>query len=191
MEYTDIMLDLETLGRNSNSVILSIGAVEFNIETGETGREFYTTVDIQSCLDAGLKVGGNTLYFWLQQSEAARKAVSEPGFPIETALKKFENWMLDCPTEINIWGNGARFDIGILEDAFIACGYQDMPWYFRSERDVRTLVSFAPEVKENMPFEGIYHHPISDCKHQIKYCSQIWNMFFKTLDVSEINQSQK
>ena len=44
-----IMVDLETMGRNSNAVICSIGAVEFDINTGQTGREFFAKVDIQSC----------------------------------------------------------------------------------------------------------------------------------------------
>ena len=174
MNYTDIMLDLETLGNKSNSPILSIGAVEFNLETGETGREFYTTVDLQSCLDVGLKINGSTFYWWMQQSDGARKAVCQPGFPIMDALSRFEIWMQGSPEEIRIWGNGARFDIGIMEDAYVACGWQDMPWKFRSERDVRTLVAFAPEIKANYPTVGVEHHPIYDCKHQIGYCHEIW-----------------
>lgn len=46
-----VMLDIETLGNQSNSVITSLGAVEFNLETGETGREFWQNIDVQSCLD--------------------------------------------------------------------------------------------------------------------------------------------
>jgi len=53
MNYTDVMLDLETMGRKSNSALVSIGAVEFNLETGETGKEFYEVIDLQSCLDVG------------------------------------------------------------------------------------------------------------------------------------------
>jgi len=175
MEYTDVMLDLETMGKKSNSVIVSIGAVEFNMETGETGREFYEVVDIQSCLDLGLKVEGSTIYFWLEQNQKAREAICHEPKHLSVVVQLFHNWMNDCIQHVNIWGNAARFDIGKLEDANVACGYINNPWYFRSERDVRTLVAFAPDVKTNMPFEGIEHSPIDDCKHQIKYCSEIWN----------------
>ena len=160
MEYTDVMLDLETLGNKSNSALLSIGAVEFNIETGETGREFYKVIDLQSCLDKGLIVNGSTFYWWMKKSDEARNAICEENVDLASALMAFNAWMHDCVQETNIWGNGARFDIGILEDAYVACGYQKMPWGFRFERDVRTLVSFAP-------------HPIDDCKHQISYCHSI------------------
>lgn len=178
MDFTDVMLDLETMGHKSNSAIVSIGAVEFNIETGETGREFYDVIDLQSCLDNGLKVQASTIYWWLQQNEEARKRICKKGKHISNVLSSFTYWMEDCVDKVKIWGNGARFDIGILEDAYVACNLKS-PWYFRSEMDVRTLVSFAPEIKTNMPFTGVEHDPIDDCKHQIKYCHEIWKFLNK------------
>ena len=175
MEYTDVMLDLETLGNKSNAALLSIGAVEFNMKTGKIGREFYKVIDLQTCLDAGLQTNGSTFYWWLQQNQMARDAVSkDKKIALETVLHMFSGWMQDCIQGVEIWGNGARFDIGLLEDAYVACGHQEMPWDFRSERDVRTLVSFAPNIKTNHPFTGITHNPIDDCKNQIAYCSKIW-----------------
>ena len=175
MKYTDVMLDLETMGNKSNSALVSIGAVEFNLETGETGREFYHVIDLQSCLDVGLKVNASTIYWWLQKSQTARDAIcNNKKLPLSTVLNMFHGWMEDCIEHVNIWGNGARFDIGLMEDAYVACGYKKVSWYFRSERDVRTLVAFAPDIKANLPFMGIEHNPIDDCKHQISYCTTTW-----------------
>ncbi len=178
MKYTDVMLDLETMGKTSNAALVSIGAVEFNIETGETGREFYRVIDLQSCLDIGLKVQASTIYWWLQQSEAARKRIYAKGENIRDVLVAFHDWMLEGTEKVKIWGNSARFDIGLLEDAYVACG-MDNPWYFRSEMDVRTLVAFAPYIKANYPMIGVEHDPIDDCKHQIGYCVEIWNLINK------------
>jgi len=189
-DVTDVMLDLETMGNKSNAAIVSIGAVEFNMITGETGRVFYEVIDLQSCLDVGLKVNGSTIYWWMQQDQKARERICGEGIEISEALRRFNIWMQDCVEKVRVWGNGARFDIGILEDAYVATGIA-IPWYFRSERDVRTLVSFAPHVKDQMPFEGVYHDPVDDCKHQIRYCSKIWNMFFRTLDEKPMNLSSK
>jgi len=174
MEYTDVMLDLETMGRKSNAVIVSLGAVEFNLDTGEIGREFYEVIDIQSCLDLGLKVEGSTIYFWLQQSQQARDAICHEPKHLSQVLLDFTVWMEDCVEKINIWGNAARFDIGKLEDAYVACGLHNNPWYFRSERDVRTLAAFAPDIKANEPVFGVEHNPIDDCKYQISYCHKTW-----------------
>jgi len=169
-----LMLDLETMGSTSHSAIVSVGAVEFDIETGETGREFYMRVDLQSCLDKGLVINASTVYWWLVQNENARKEVASGGDDLPTVLSHLRVFMSSLGN-FQIWGNGVRFDVGILEDAYVACGYQEMPWNFRSERDVRTLVSFAPHIKEHYPFQGVEHNPIDDCKYQIAYCHAIWH----------------
>lgn len=176
-----LMLDLETMGNKSNSAIVSIGAVEFDIETGELGREFYCVISLQSCLNKGLIINASTLYWWLLQNENARKEIcagnSKIATTLERALENFSSFINKIGgNNVQIWGNGARFDIGILEDAYVSCGYLEMPWNFRNERDVRTLVSFAPNIKEQFQFQGIEHHPIHDCKHQIKYCHAIWSV---------------
>lgn len=173
-DFGHLMLDIETLSTGSMSAILSIGAVEFNIETGETGREFYAKIDLQSCLDFNLKVKASTFYWWLQQSEESRIDISKNCEHISIVLLRF-NEFIKSLGDIQIWGNSARFDIGIIEDAYNVCGYSKMPWLYGNERDVRTLVSFAPNIKEQLTFTGIKHNPIDDCKHQIKYCSKIWN----------------
>jgi len=175
----DLMVDLETLGNKSYSALLSIGAVEFDINTGETGKEFYKIIDLQSSLDAGLKVNGDTFYWWLQQSQDARDEICKKGENLSKVLGDFTLYFnsLNNP-EIQIWGNGSNFDIGLLEDAFEVCQLK-IPWNFRHVRDVRTLVSFNPKIKKNYQFNGIEHHPSDDCKHQIGYSSEIWKSKIK------------
>lgn len=171
-KFEHLMLDLETMGTKSNSCIVSIGAVEFNIETGETGKEFYQVIDLQSSLNQGLEITGSTLEWWLQQSDKARNKLNDPNkVDLNTALYKLTQFITK---DYYVWGNSSRFDCGILADSFFKINYT-LPWKFWNERDVRTLVSFAPQIKESTEFQGVPHDPIDDCKHQIKYCSKIWN----------------
>jgi len=58
---TDIMLDLETLGLDSNSVVISISAVEFNRKTGKIGREFEIGLQDKPQIDAGGIVNESTV----------------------------------------------------------------------------------------------------------------------------------
>jgi hypothetical protein len=171
-----LMLDLETMGKRAGCAIVSIGAVEFNIKTGEFGREFYERVELQSCLNVGLFVEASTVYWWMMQSDEARQEFCKtPRGNIQNVLGRF-NAFLGCLDDYQIWGNGARFDIAILEAAYFACNMgEKLPWKFRNERDVRTLVSFAPAIKGYYPFTGTEHNPIDDCYYQISYCSAIWN----------------
>jgi hypothetical protein len=177
-----MMLDLETMGNKSKSAIISIGAVEFDISSGETGREFYVKVNLQSCFDRGLIANGSTIEWWLMQNEEARKMAADGnGVSIAVALQQFRSFIDSLGRDtVQIWGNGARFDIGILEDAHDACQLSN-PWNFRNERDVRTLVSFAPKVKKKAVFNtnGIQHDPIADCKFQIMYCTAVWQHLMK------------
>ena len=170
------MLDIETMGNTSNSVIVSIGAVRFDMETGETGGTFYRIVDIDSCLDAGLKVNGSTIKWWLTKSEEARKEIVKEGIHIAQALQEF-NLFIRNSIYSEIWSNGVRFDIALMEDAYIALKLP-VPWDFHAERDVRTLVSFAPKIQKKHADarKDILHHPIDDCKTQIAYCSEIYNL---------------
>ena len=168
-----IMIDLETMGNKSYSAIVSIGAVKFDIKTGETGETFYRNVNLQSSLDAGLQIDADTVLWWMNQNEEARKKLTEGTVVLQQALEDFSKF---SSKEYEIWGNSVRFDIGLLQNVYDKL---NMPicWDFRKERCVRTLVSFAPEIKENTKFEGIMHDALADCYHQIKYCSKIYNKF--------------
>ena len=166
-----VMIDIETMGNMSHSAIVSVGAVRFDLETGEIGEKFYMNVDLQSCLDAGLIINADTLMWWLNQSEAARKKIIEKGHSLNNVLISLSAFVTK---DDEVWGNSARFDLGILSDAFNTCK-MPIPWDFRKERCVRTLVSFAPEVKEAEPNTGVAHDALADCIFQINYCSKIFN----------------
>lgn len=170
----NVMIDIETFGDKSNSVIVSLGAVAFDIETGEMGDEFYERIDIDSCLKEGLKVTGSTLKWWLVQNEAARKEVAKGGEELIGVLTRFARFISTVPNA-KVWSNGLRFDISLLEDAYIKVD-QLVPWEFRNERDVRTLVAFAPEIKSRIVnrWGAVLHNAKEDCKLQITYCTEIY-----------------
>jgi hypothetical protein len=167
------MLDIETLGVSPGCVVLHISAVEFNIDTGKTGKEFDHGISVEDSVKNGLVIEASTMKWWMTQNEAAKKAAFESSNSLRFVLTEFNDFLLQLGP-VSVWGNGVRFDVGILEGLYKAVGMK-MPITGRQERDVRTLVSFRPHIKQNMPFVGEQHVAIDDCKHQIKYCSAIWN----------------
>jgi len=169
--FNHLMLDIETMGNESFSSIVSIGALEFDINTGNTGREFYVNVDLQSCIDLGLIVNASTIMWWMSQNTQAIKDLTEPPvLHIKDALLEFSKF---CINDYEIWGNSARFDCGILQNAYNKANVP-IPWDFRKERCVRTLVSFNPGIKKNCQSVGTSHNALSDCYFQVKYCCDIW-----------------
>jgi hypothetical protein len=177
-KFEHLMLDIETMGSESYSAIVSIAAVEFDIETGETGQTFKQNIFLDSCLKAGLNVDGNTIMWWMSQSDEARNSLVGIGISnLESALKSFSEFF---HWDYCVWGNSARFDCGILQNAYNKVG-KKIPWDFRKERCVRTLVSFNPELKASIERDGVAHDALDDCLYQIKYCTAIWNSLKRTI----------
>ena len=71
-DFQNVMVDLETMGTRPGSVIVSIGAIEFDPQSARLGRTFYQTCSIKSAVDVGLAMDPETVTWWLQQSEGAR-----------------------------------------------------------------------------------------------------------------------
>jgi DNA polymerase III epsilon subunit-like protein len=170
------MLDLETLGNVPGCAIISIGAVEFDLNTGLRGRKFYRSITLQSNIDAGLFVQGETVEWWFKQSEDARKAVLKDAVHLNIALDEFSKWF---NPESTIWGNGADFDIPILRVAYHKTGLKH-PWKYNMGRDVRTWIAEAPWVRKSLKFNGTRHEPIADCEHQIDAVVECRTQFKKS-----------
>ncbi|EHK4833930.1 3'-5' exoribonuclease, partial [Escherichia coli] len=67
-----LMIDLETMGKNPDAPIISIGAIFFDPQTGEMGPEFSKTIDLET---AGGVIDRDTIKWWLKQSREAQSAI--------------------------------------------------------------------------------------------------------------------
>ena len=131
--FGNLMIDLETLGKTPDAQIISIAAVEFNKYTGEVGDQFTYWIDSSDWGKNGRVIDGETVAWWLEQSEGARNALKCPycnchGSLIDglCELEKFYNehnnpysWGNDAHGDkLVVWGNGATFDISMLENSY-------------------------------------------------------------------------
>lgn len=174
----DIMVDLETLDNVASSVIVSIGAVESNLITGELGSKFYRVIKLENQKGT---VNSETVEWWMKQSNEARDVFSTVGkLEIKDALLAFSKWVhsLQASNEhIRLWGNGASFDNSILRQAFRMYNCE-FPIEFWNDRDMRTIVGFYPkQLQESWRRTnlrtGTHHNALDDAIHQVKYCSDI------------------
>lgn len=172
----EVMIDLETLGLGADAVIMSIGAVKFDLHTGEIDDEaFYASVSIDSNLELGRKIGESTLLYWLNQSKEARVVFHEPKVHLRDALGQFTAWL--GRTKFCPWGNGPAFDLVKLAHAYESCGW-DHPWEFWNERCVRTYRSLpgAKAIPKVAP--RIAHHAMHDAYAQAQHVIQIHQALF-------------
>lgn len=161
----DLMIDIETMGNTPGAAILSTGAVF--IKDGKLAEEFYQHIDLQSCLENGLKMDGGTVQWWMKQSDEARESITrETGDNIIAVLANFYGWVTQNVqgAEVQVWGNAATFDVVLMEEAFRRVGY-DIPWKFWGHRCYRTLKNLFPGVPKP-DFIGIKHHALDDAKFQ-------------------------
>lgn len=146
------MLDLETLSGGTNGVIVSIGAVAFK-PLGDgilPGSEFKRNIRIQSALDKGATVAGDTLRWWLEQDDKARRSLFLP-YPLDESvvLELFREWYRSKGCEA-IWGHGANFDLRLMREAYARYG-QRPPWHWRDDRDTRTLFATLKAIRQSEP----------------------------------------
>lgn len=115
-------------------------------------------------------VDGRTIKWWMEQEDGARKLLTKQNsVHIRHALVMLNNLLSD---EDFVWGNSARFDLGILEKAYDICRIP-FPVNHRNERCLRTIASLSLETKETTTFVGTKHDPMADCLHQVKYLTEI------------------
>lgn len=162
LEGTHIMVDLETLGTSSNSVILSLGAAKFT-RFGVTDT-FYRHIDPQSCVNAGLVMDVSTVMWWMMQSDDARAAFAGKGDPLTGVLQDFGLWF---PKDACLWGNGATFDNVLLGSAYKAVGLKK-PWPYWGDRCYRTVKNMYPEIVPPA-FKGDKHNALDDAVHQAEH----------------------
>ncbi|HIH3629346.1 TPA: 3'-5' exoribonuclease domain-containing protein, partial [Escherichia coli] len=174
--WNHLSVDLETMGKNPDAPIISIGAIFFDPQTGDMGPEFSKTIDLET---AGGAIDRDTIKWWLKQSREAQSAILTDEIPLDDALLQLREFIDENSGEffVQVWGNGTNFDNVILRRSYERQGIP-CPWRYHNDRDVRTIVELGKTIgfdaRTAIPFEGVPHNALDDARHQAKYVSAIW-----------------
>lgn len=132
----NVMVDLETLDNKPTSAIVSIGAVHFGPNGYDEGNNFYRIEYQQSCIDAGLTLSGDTIKWWMRQSDRARGVYAHEGDHLAQVL----------------------IDNAILSNAYSVMKL-DQPWLLWNDRCYRTIASLHPRQRFQ---QGVHHNAFDD-----------------------------
>lgn len=157
----DVMIDIETLGTAPGSVILSIGAVAFDAESGIMGEEFYIAIDPEDAVSKGLTTDISTMIWWMKQSPEAIADAFSGTCPLTSALIALGEYVKRNEPE-QVWAKPPSFDIVLLEAAYRAACVT-IPWHYRTPRDLWTLISVTGAVQPDI---GTAHNALDDAKSQ-------------------------
>lgn len=170
-----VMLDIETLGNRSTSLVTSIGAVRFWPHVGTPMELFYVEFDAAGLAlqqRMGMTTDPATILWWMQQDTAARLTVSNPRHvndPV-TALEDLRVFINKVP-DTCVWGNGAAFDNTILGNMYDAFSLP-RAWSHKYDRCYRTM-RYLEDAPEQKPY-GTLHNALDDAIRQAKHLQEIF-----------------
>lgn len=160
----DVMIDFETLGNGKDKCLCQVGAVYFDRVTGELGEEFSANIDAASHVQVGGKLDAETVYWWLQQSDAARLSLLENRRPVYDVMIELNAFLSKAK---RIWSH-ATFDFVTLMDTMRQLGIKPSFGY-KAGLDLRTLVYLSGISFDKSVREGVHHNGLDDAKFQVKY----------------------
>ena len=169
---THFMFDLETLDTLPTSVVLSIGAVEFDPKAGTVNEKngLLLFPSIQEQIDSGRTISAETLIWWVGQSDAAKTDwVKRSRKKVGWCCDAVRKWVGTPYPKPKVWGNGAGFDITIMESFF---NYTAIPWKFYNIRDTRTLWDIHPYDKDKKG--PVAHTALDDAIAQAERVCESW-----------------
>jgi hypothetical protein len=164
---SDLMIDLETLGTDPETPVVSLGATFFDPTTKQLGGTFYMILDVSEQIARGRKPTGDTIKWWMGQTDAAKKIFHEKAKPAKDVLNLFIQWFKATNSKAFVWGNGSTFDISIMEHIFRDYGLEK-PWSHNKVMDLRTFKRFQGG-GEQIKKSGVEHNALDDAISQAKY----------------------
>lgn len=180
-----VMIDIETLGNDHSTTVVSLGAVCFN-NTGIISEKLFV-LDYIEQIRLGRTVTGSTLQWWMGQEDGARAVFKDdpkrPKLGMAQFLQEFDKFLDDSlkkvgekRDELKPWGNGANFDITIVEDLYRRHHEKHefaIPWKFWNVWCFRTF-NHLTKARDKFKREGIHHDALDDARYQAQVVLNYW-----------------
>lgn len=147
MKYSNIMLDIETLGTKPGDAIVQLGVVGFdpNTEIISNPRTWNITAHPDASFD------DSTVRWWMNQSDAARSAVFSNATTAGFGVLAFDKWVREnTADDFKVWSKPSAFDVVLVEALYRQCG-RTVPWKHWNTRCLRTLIDVAGASKKFEP----------------------------------------
>lgn len=169
------MIDIETLGTDPDSVILSVGACKFNPwSADEPHSSLYFKLHIDEQVEKGRTISESTLEWWGQQDAAIRdEAFTEEGrVSVVDFYKELNRWLVGVD---KIWCQGPQFDMVMLESTAKQFGTH-YNWAYWQVCDSRTLFNLMP-TDPRKEIQTDLHNAMADAYFQAICVQKVFKYF--------------
>ena len=195
------MLDIETLGTESDSVVTEIGLCSFSGNKEYAPSGVFGKLNIKEQVDAGRRIDKKTIEWHLENNtsnflsyiDSDKGTCSDVLSEILTFVKSEKAKMPD--SNIYIWANSPTFDIIILQSLYKSLGFDKSNSIFNKDLfsysriyDYRTVINlFGNSVKnltidnvtkemESLSIESNKHNALYDAIYQSRVIANIANL---------------
>lgn len=162
--FTDVMLDVESLGNEGQFIVTSIACIPFNPITGETGEPRQWTISIANSIKYGFSANPETVEWWTKQSPIEFQGMFKNHKSISTSIKEMKDYFRHYCFE-RCWATGT-LDYQAISNLSAVCDRKN-PIHYSIRLCARTIrhiynAKYPPIVIENT------HNAVDDCKKQIE-----------------------
>ena len=174
MKYFSV--DIESLSLQPTAHVLSIGAVEFDIATGDIKRKFYAV--LQGDMQGERHIDRRTVHWWIEQ------AINHPATAAFHGARPDATVMMDLGRFLDyankrVFFLGSTFDAVALESLNKTVSSPYTLWGYRDVMDLRTLRTMLRDTGQD-PFEGVEqleaHDALNDAIVQAKAVTNAYKM---------------
>jgi hypothetical protein len=177
MKYTNLMIDLESMGLPPTGALIGLGGCFFDLKEQTIGPTFYRAVNLATAVREGGTMTPSTVMWWLGQSQEAREAVRFSALDIRTVLTEFADFIAEHSRvqDVRTWGNANTFDLTLLSGAYERMGMKQ-PWHYVNEMCFRTVRNMYPQVVYDPERKGKdAHNALADAIFQANHLFAIKN----------------
>jgi hypothetical protein len=171
-----VMLDTETLNTAADSVILTLGAVQFDPYSEWFGDTLYLRFEVDSQFELGRTANEDTVNWWGQQDPAVRdEALGDSNrIPLEDCISQLNKFLVGTK---QIWAQGPQFDITMLEHLYRQLN-TPVPWLYWEIFDSRTLFNSIQDFR--IKDKSTHHNALEDSVSQALALQEL----FKSIGVT-------
>jgi len=162
---TDLMIDIETLGKNNNSHVLSVGMVWWD-KSHPDEEAISCPILIPSLVQPKSIIDSDTVKWWMQQERDAQDILigNHSRESNELVAGKIKS---AAESARRIWAKDPDFDCVILSNFIHNYLGAEWSWPFWKNRSVRTVMDIVPDCKD-LVMDGTAHNALADAQYQTK-----------------------
>lgn len=178
--FTDLMLDVESLGNEGKFVVTEISFVPFClddkfVESDALKSSFNTKISVNDSLRNGFKINGSTVEWWVSTDKELFKKQFDGTLSLLEVCDNISEYIDSFKNAKRVWAT-AVLDYFAISNIFNECGKQN-PITYNKRMCARTVNSISEMLllEKSAIKNNNDHNSINDCVNQIIQLSDNFN----------------